>query len=87
MTPLFLTKYEATELISGRVMLLSRGAATFLTPKEVGPHRENLMWIACKELLLRRIDAKVVRDDREYDLSSMELPECVHNLVSVLTCS
>ena len=56
-----LTKYEETQLIALRAALLDGGASPSLTREELDGESDPIA-IAIKELRLRRIDAKVVRD-------------------------
>jgi DNA-directed RNA polymerase subunit K/omega len=58
---LTLTKYEETQLIALRAALLDGGASPCLTREELDGESDPIA-IAIKELRMRRIDAKIVRD-------------------------
>lgn len=76
---LTLTKYEACEIVSGRAMLLAAGSATLLDESDI-PEARDFVRIANRELLLGKIDAVVERCGVQHHVSTMQLPDNVHNL-------
>ena len=69
-----LTKYEACEIVANRALLLS-GGSNILLSKEEMPKSRDFYLIAKRELLLGKLDVVVMRDDVEYHVSKMQLPD------------
>ena len=69
-----LTKYEACEIVGNRALLLASGSNILLSKEEM-PQNTDFYVIAKRELLLGRLDVVVIRDDKEYHVSKMQLPD------------
>ena len=77
-----LTKYEATEIIAARALLLSKGAPSMLTTEQ-DCGSTNCMCIASHELLHGHLDVQVIRDGVAKAVQSMRLPECVASMAEM----
>jgi hypothetical protein len=77
-----MTTYEASEIISLRSILLSKGAATLLSDAE-RMHVADHISMATLELALGYIDAKVYRPDNVYRANCMVLPRCVTDMCCI----
>ena len=76
-----LNKYEASELIAARAMLLSNGAEVLLDESEMPANRDPVH-IASLEIQLGRIDAQVSRGDEVLEVSSLALPDLVYHVTN-----
>lgn len=76
-----MNKYEASELIASRAMLLSNGADVLLTDAEM-PANKDPVHIASIEIQLGRIDAQITRNDQVLHVSSLALPDLVYHVTN-----
>ena len=76
-----LTKYEACEIVANRAILLAGGSNILLSKDEM-PKNNDFYVIAKRELLLGRLDVIVLRDNEEYHVSKMQLPDNIMDTFS-----
>jgi len=79
--PLFMTHYEATQIVALRASLLSDGALAKVDVDRAAAFDPVL--VAASELLHGLVDCVVERDGRDVHVSRFELPAGLHNFVRV----
>ena len=77
--PLFMTHYEATQIVALRASLLSDGALAKVDVDPAAPFDSVL--VAATELLEGRVDCVVEREGRDVHVSRFELPAGLRNFV------
>ena len=81
--PLFMTHYEATQIVALRASLLSDGALAKVDVDRAAPFDPVL--VAATELVEGRVDCVVAREGRDVHVSRFELPAGLRNFVRLRT--